>query len=298
MAPTREATTTGRTTDAAQAREALLARLGLDATADEEQVESTYDRIADYLDEAPSDIRGWAERRQREADRIFDLLTGPEAALAAAARPAAAAEPPAAQGVPNTPGTGTPTNKLLLGVIAVLVTVGVVLGVYWMGRPTVPDVTPGAAATPTATAPPAVDQAQLAALTTKVKADPKDVASLQKIADLYFTAQDWTNAKASAQKVLAVDPKNEQALVSLGAASYNGGDMAGAEKAWKKGVALFPKNAELHYDLGFLYMTTGRSDQMKTEWAKVVEIAPDSELAKTVQSQVGEVSTPAPSPAK
>jgi cytochrome c-type biogenesis protein CcmH/NrfG len=295
MAPTREATTTGRSTDGTEARVALLARLGLDATADDEQVESTYDRIADYLDEAPADIRGWAEPRQREADRIFDLLTGPEAALAAAAQPAVAAEPPVPQG---TPGTGTPTNKLLLGVIAVLVTVGVVLGVYWMGRPTVPDVTSAAAATPTATAPPAVDQAQLAALTTKVKADPKDVASLQKIADLYFTANDWTNAKASAEKVLAVDPKNEQALVSLGAASYNGGDMAGAEKAWKKGVALFPKNAELHYDLGFLYMTTGRSEQMRTEWAKVVEIAPDSELAKTVQSQVGAVSTPSPSPAK
>ena len=294
MAPTREATTTGSTTEGAEARVALLARFGLDAGADDEQVESTYDRIADYLDEAPSDIRGWAERRQREADRIFDLLTGPEAQLAAVVRPPAASEPtPAA----TAPSTGNPTNKLLLGIIAVLVTAAVVVGVYWVGRPTVPDVTSSAGATPTASAPPAVDQAQLAALTTKVKADPKDVASLQKIADLYFTANDWTNAKASAQKVLAVDPKNEQALVSLGAASYNGGDMAAAEKAWKKGVALFPKNAELHYDLGFLYMTTGRGEQMRTEWAKVVEIAPDSELAKTVQSQVGEVSTPKPSPA-
>jgi cytochrome c-type biogenesis protein CcmH/NrfG len=294
MAPTREATTTGSTTDGADARAALLARFGLDATADDEQIESTYDRIADYLDEAPSDIRGWAERRQREADRIFDLLTGPEAQLAAVVRPPVAAETAPAAAPPS---TANPTNKLLLGIVAVLVTAAVVFGVYWVGRPTVPDVTASAGATPTASAPPAVDQAQLAALTTKVKADPKDVASLQKIADLYFTANDWTNAKAAAQKVLAVDPKNEQALVSLGAASYNGGDMAAAEKAWKQGVALFPKNAELHYDLGFLYMTTGRGEQMRTEWAKVVEIAPDSELAKTVQSQVGEVSTPKPSPA-
>jgi cytochrome c-type biogenesis protein CcmH/NrfG len=294
MAPPREATTTGSTTDGAEARVALLARFGLDAGADDEQVESTYDRIADYLDEAPSDIRGWAERRQREADRIFDLLTGPEAQLAAVVRPPAAAEPaPAA----TAPSTGNPTNKLLLGIVAVLVTAAVVVGVYWVGRPTVPDVTSSAGAAPTASAPPAVDQAQLAALTTKVTADPEDVASLQKIADLYFTANDWTNAKAAAQKVLAVDPKNEQALVSLGAASYNGGDMAAAEKAWKKGVALYPKNAELHYDLGFLYMTTGRGEQMRTEWAEVVEIAPDSELAKTVQSQVGEVTTPKPSPA-
>ena len=45
-------------------------------------------------------------------------------------------------------------------------------------------------------------------------------------------------------------------------------------------------------------MTTGRNDEMKTEWAKVVEIAPDSELAKTVQSQVGAVTKPSASPTK
>ena len=98
--------------------------------------------------------------------------------------------------------------------------------------------------------------------------------------------------------MLDVDAKNEQALVSLGAASYNGGDTAAAEKAWKAGIAAHPKNAEMHYDLGFLYMTTGRNDQMKTEWAKVVALAPGSDLAKTVQSQVGAVSKPAATPTK
>ena len=288
MSPAREATTTGPTRDAAGARQSLLARLGLDGRADDQEVEATHDRIVEYLDEAPDDIRGWAERRQQEVDRVFALLTGPESELAAAVR---TKEPRAVAATPVAP---NPTNRALLGVIGVLVAIGVVLGVYWVGRPSVPDVTTTAA--PTASAAPTLDQAQLAALTEKVKADPKDVASLQKIADLYFTATDWANAKASAEKVLAVDPKNEQALVSLGAAAYNSGDNAAAEKAWKQGVALYPKNAELHYDLGFLYMTTGRSDLMKAEWAKVVEIDPTSDLAKTVQSQVGEVTQPSPSP--
>ncbi len=144
-----------------------------------------------------------------------------------------------------------------------LVTVGVVFGVYWVGRPTVPDVTAGASASSAASpsAAPALDQAQLAALTAKVTANPKDVASLQKITDLYFAANDWTDAKAAAQKVLDVDPTNEQGLISLGAASYNGGDNASAEKAWKAGIKAHPKNAEMHYDLGFLYMTTGRNER-------------------------------------
>jgi len=285
MSPVREATTTGSRTDATDARGGLLARFGLDAAADDQVVEATYDQIVEYLDEAPGDIRGWADRRQQEADRIFALLTAPETQPAAPVRAAAA---PAEAPVERSPNQ---TNRMLLGVIAVLVTVGVVFGVYWAGRPTVPDVS--SAASPTASAAPSaaptVDKAQLATLTEKVKANPKDVQSLQKIVDLYFAGNDWPNAKASAQKVLAVDPKNEQAFVSLGAASYNGGDNAAAEKAWKQGLALFPKNPELHYDLGFLYMTHGDNAKLRTEWAKVVELAPDSDLAKTVQSQVGAV---------
>jgi cytochrome c-type biogenesis protein CcmH/NrfG len=285
MSPVREATTTGSRTDATDARGGLLARFGLDAAADDQVVEATYDQIVEYLDEAPGDIRGWADRRQQEADRIFALLTAPETQPAAPVRAAAAPAEAPVEPAPNQ------TNRMLLGVIAVLVTVGVVFGVYWAGRPTVPDVS--SAASPTASAAPSaaptVDKAQLATLTEKVKANPKDVQSLQKIVDLYFAGNDWPNAKASAQKVLAVDPKNEQAFVSLGAASYNGGDNAAAEKAWKQGLALFPKNPELHYDLGFLYMTNGDNAKMRTEWAKVVELAPDSDLAKTVQSQVGSV---------
>lgn len=295
MSPVREATTTGTTSDPVVTRDGLLARFGLDAAADDQEVETTYDRIGDFLDQAPSEIRGWADRRQQEADRIFSLLTGPESLLAPPARAAA----PAAVAAPAAAPAGSSTNRVLIGIIAVLVTVGVVFGVYWMGRPTVPDVSPAAAASSAApSAAPTIDQAQLAALTAKVKADPKDVASLQKITDLYFAANDWTGAKAAAQKVLAVDPDNEQGLISLGAASYNGGDTAAAEKAWKTGVKAYPDNAEMHYDLGFLYMTTGRNAQMKTEWAKVVEIDPTSDLAKTVQSQVGAVSSSAPTPTK
>jgi cytochrome c-type biogenesis protein CcmH/NrfG len=296
MSPVREATTTGTTSDAVVTRDGLLARFGLDAAADDQEVETTYDRIGDFLDQAPGEIRGWADRRQQEADRIYSLLTGPESQLAPPVRAAA----PAAVVAPAPAPAGSSTNRVLIGIIAVLATVGVVFGVYWMGRPTVPDVTSAASASSAAapSAAPTVDQAQLAALTAKVKADPKDVASLQKITDLYFTANDWTNAKAAAQKVLAVDPKNEQGLISLGAASYNGGDNASAEQAWKAGIKAHPNNAEMHYDLGFLYMTTGRNAQMKTEWAKVVEIDPKSDLAKTVQSQVGSVSSSAPTPAK
>lgn len=290
MSRPKGATTT--TTSPARVKTDLLARLGLDPAADDQAVESAHDHIVDYLEAAPTDIRGWADRRQQEVDRIFALLTGPESELQALARPSSPQRTAAVAAEPKQ------TNRVLLGVIAALVMVGVVLGVYWMGKPSVPDISSAQAAQASQTSAPVVDQAKLAELTKKVQANPKDVASLQGITDVYFDGQDWANAKKYAQKVLDVDPKNAQGLISLGAASYNGGDQKGAEQAWKTGVQLFPKNAELHYDLGFLYMTTGRSDLMKAEWAKVVEIDPKSELAKTVQSQVGAVGKPSAQPTK
>lgn len=287
---------TSTTTSPAHVKTDLLARLGLDPAADDQAVESAHEHIVEFLEEAPDDIRGWADRRQQEVDRIFALLTGPESDLRALGRPSMPARTTAGAAA-AAPAQPNRTNRLLIGLVAVLVMAGVVFGVYWMGKPSVPDISSAQAAQQSATAP-VVDQAKLAELTKKVAANPKDVASLQAIADVYFNGQDWANAKKYAQQVLDVDPKNAQGLISLGAASYNGGDQKAAEQAWKTGVQLFPKNAELHYDLGFLYMTTGRSDLMKAEWAKVVEIDPNGQLAKTVQSQVGTVTKPSATPTK
>ena len=123
--------------------------------------------------------------------------------------------------------------------------------------------------------PAALDQAKLADLTKKVAANPKDVASLQSIADLYFNANDWTNAKAVRPEGARRRREERAGPRQPRSRRLQRGDNATAEKTWKAGIALHPENAELRYDLGFLYMTTGRMDLMKTEWAKVVEIDPE-----------------------
>src|SRR3990172_4820005 len=43
--------------------DALLARLGLDGSASDNQVEATYDEIAGFLAGAPSPLRAWAQAR-------------------------------------------------------------------------------------------------------------------------------------------------------------------------------------------------------------------------------------------
>lgn len=272
-------TATPTTSPASSVRQDLLARLGLPADADIEDVSMTHQRIVDFLDTAPDSIGGWAKRRRKEVDRIDSLLAGSDADLAALARPTA------------TPPTGgrrrIPRPLLVLG--GALVAVGLAIAVYFAGQPAggIPGMTsaqtPSAAPSAAAT----VDPAKLAELMGKAQANPADVDSLLGISDLYFGAGDFPNARTFADKVLVIDPKNEKALIGAGAAAFNAGDTAAAEKYWVTGVKEYPNNPELHYDLGFVYMTTNRTSEMQAEWAKVIELAPTSQMAKNVSQHVG-----------
>lgn len=260
----------------ANARHDLLARLGLPADADADDVAEKHSEIVAFLETAPASLGPWVKRRRREVDRIEQLLSGsPEELATRVAVPAA---------------SNGRVQKVLWVAIGLLALVGVIVGVYWLGRPQAESAATSTQS-PTTAVSPTMNTAALNALMAKVAADPKDVDALLAIYNLYFNAGDFSNALTFANKVLAFEPKNERALLDAGAASYMAGDTSAAEKSWLKVVKLNPKNTEAHYDLGFLYMTTSRPDAMKAEWAKVIELAPNSQLAANVRQHL---STAAP----
>lgn len=265
-------------TAATKARTELLGRLGLPAATSDDALEETHRHLAEFLDGAPADLRGWADRRQAEADRIRALLTGPESELAelAAARKVAA---PAPRRFPT-------WARWLVGVAIVA---AVVVGVYQIGKPPSgpPPVTAAASATPQAEA--GLDEAKVADLMGTLEANPQDLDTLHGLADAYYAAGDYPQAEQWLAKVLEIDPSNEKALIDVGAASFNQGNLEKAETSWNEAARLYPNNPEVLYDLGFLYMNTGRMAEMQVAWARVVEIAPESAYAETVQSQVGSV---------
>jgi tetratricopeptide (TPR) repeat protein len=129
-----------------------------------------------------------------------------------------------------------------------------------------------------------IDLARVAELMAKVEADPIDVASLQELGDTYYLDGDYETAGAWMEKILTVDPNNLQARLALGAALFNLGNPAEAEQQWRQVLALDPNNVDAHYSLGFLYLNQSPPDMAKVrvEWGRVVEIAPDSEIAKTI----------------
>lgn len=310
----------GSTTEIDDPRhEQVLEWLGLPSGASTDDVEATHDRLLGFLDSAPLVLQPWARRQVKAANAARTAILEPEAAQAgddevlaealgspaaaataatapvpaapvsSPAAPPAAPAAPAAATAPAKPGKN-PTTLLLLA----LLTVTVVIGVYFMGggggdqAATAPGTSPTASSAAMGATPVPVDPAKVGELTAKVKADPKDTASMRELANMYFGAADFTNAALWQNRVLELTPKDTEARLALGAAKFNGGDTAEAEKQWREVLRLDPKNAEAHYNLGFFFLsqTPPQIDKAEAEWAKVSELAPGSEIAKTATAHL------------
>lgn len=271
--------------DAARVEQELLARLGLTATASDDDVESAHAELVEFLDGAPAGLRRWARRETAAADEAYALLSGPTADLAALARTSTPAAPQARSGGVLL------SSRLVIGVVAAAAAVVLGVVVYQSGDSSSTSAAAGqttAANTAGTTSTPQVDQAQVAQLMEKISANPKDVASLVALGDIFFQAGDYNTAGGWMAKVVVLQPKNLEARLALGAAQFNVGNVAEAERHWKRVVALDPKNVEAYYDLGFLYLSKKPSDSARARaaWSKVVEIAPNSAVAKTVATHL------------
>ena len=150
---------------------------------------------------------------------------------------------------------------------------------------------------------PSVDLAKISALMATLNEKPDDLETLLALGNEYYNGQEFETAANWFDKVLAVDPEHIEGLLARGAVSFNLGDSANAEKLWKQVVGIDPDNVEAHYDLGFLYLNSATPDWegVRSEWNKVIELDPDSDLAKTVQAHLDQLvmasMLPAESPA-
>lgn len=284
----------------------LLASLGLPAGASLDDVHATRDRLALYLDTAPPELRPWAQQQAANAEAAYQVLnreaSSPSVPTAAPPVPAAAPPGPAAArptdagdaaadvadvvgddadespwgrrgGARTAVADGTAvvdrlaadraaTSRRMAPLLAVLVVVGVVLGVYFMGgAPADPAEDQAPTTAPTL---PALDEARVAELEAAVAANPQDV----------------------------------DARLALGVALFNTSDLAGAEEHWTAAAALAPESAEVHYNLGFLYLSMDppQVDRAQEEWTRVIEIDPESPLARTAATHLDNLTGDAPSP--
>ena len=292
---------------------AVLARLGLPPSASAQDVESAHDSITDFLSGAPPDIRPWALAQINAADEAYALLSDPTMDRSVLATPSSlptvpAGTAPAPAPAQNAhPAAVAPTirserrrlRRLAGGALAIIgVAVVAVAGYNLNGGTGVPPVNGSPA--PEAAASSGVDPALVTPLMEKVQQDPKDIASLQALADLYYQAGDFATSRTFLRKVVEIDARNVVGQLALGATEYNLGDAAAAEQSWRAVLDIDKNNVDAHYYLGFMYLTREPPDmaQVKAEWDQVVAIAPDSDVARSVSQHLASLAaSPGPEPA-
>ncbi len=136
--------------DATELRNELLGRLGLRASASDQDVESAHNGLVEFLELAPHEVKAWAAARTTDVDEAFALLSGPEQDLLSAAgatamfqdTPVETYQPPVATPGPlAAPAAGKPRRtQLITWAVVPLIIVAVVLGVYYMGKSDVPGI--------------------------------------------------------------------------------------------------------------------------------------------------------------
>lgn len=244
----------------------LYARLGLTVQASDQDVETAHKEIVRFLRSAPDGVSRWAQSEIAAADEAYALLSDAEAVTST---------------------SRSPLVKRVAPLAVTLVVVAIVFGVYKIGgdeggpAPKEPEAAQTQNLTP-------ADQAQVAQLVEKVNANPKDVASLIRLGDIYFKVGDYAAAGGWMNQAVTIDPRNVKALLGLGAAQFNLNGIADAQRQWLRVIEIDPKNVEAYYDLGFLYLSKKPPDMAaaKKAWRKVVALDPDSEIAKSVATHL------------
>lgn len=241
-------------------------RLGLSPQANTTQAESSHREMVDFLRGAPKSLGPWAEHEIAAADAAYESLT----------RPAGA----------KSPRFPSWLKRTAVAVVALAVTVGVVIAVYNMGGKSESKAT--AAGTSKATGLNSAQKTRISQLMVQFEANPKSVATLLELGDIFFEAKEYNAAGGWMKRAVAIEPSNMKARLALGAAAFNIGDLSTAEKEWRKVVAAEPKNIEALYDLGFLYLSKEPMDvaDARKEWNRVVALDPNSAIAKTVTTHM------------
>lgn len=169
--------------------------------------------------------------------------------------------------------------RILAALAGISVLIVAAVAIYQLGA------TPAVTGTqPTAAPTPALDQAKVATLMSRIQADPNDTAALLELGDAFFNAEDFTTAAIWLEKLVDLEPDNVPGRLALGAARYNLGQDAEAEVEWLAVLELEPDNVIAHYDLGFLALNQVPPDYdaVRREWSEVIRLDPDSELAAFV----------------
>jgi cytochrome c-type biogenesis protein CcmH/NrfG len=116
-----------------------------------------------------------------------------------------------------------------------------------------------------------------------VEANPKDAASLLRLANLLHDAKFIDQAILHYKKYLALNEKDPDARVDLGICYYESGDKASAIQEMQKALSYSPRHQLAHFNLGIVTLGSGDVETAMEWFRKCIAISPETETAKRAQ---------------
>jgi tetratricopeptide (TPR) repeat protein len=275
--------------------------LGLPLDAGEMDIEARYQELSAYLaaEDMPPQLQDWARAQAARVDEAYALLSDPDlrAGLEEEPEEEEAAEPDVSGAArPKSPPeaeheavpAGRPAARLPLMALALGIFVGgaallavIIAEMGFLGDGTED---PAAAQTQEDQFVP-IDTERVAELVTSYQEDPANPETLFELGEAYFLAGEWQQGEDWFLKLVEVDPANVHAWTDIGTSQYNLGRPEEAKAAWQNALDLAPDDPQLHYNMGFLYSNAEPPDfeAAISEWQTVIDLAPGTQLAQTVQ---------------
>ena len=125
--------------------------------------------------------------------------------------------------------------------------------------------------------PPPLDDAKVQALTTVLKADPKNAGAMVQLANTYFDAERYQDAIKWYEQAVVLDPKNPDASTDLGISYYYTGQTDRALQQFDKSLKIDPKHTKTMLNQGVV-LAFGKQDLAgaAAAWKQVVALSPES----------------------
>ncbi len=274
--------------------------LGLSLDAGGQDIEARYQELSAYLasGDVPPQLQEWAREQAAHVDEAYAVLSDPDlrAGLEDELEEEAAVEPDVSGAAPATSRTERRGKASASRVGARLPLMALALGLFVGGAALLAVIIAEMGLVGEGSEDPAAAQAQdeqfvpidtewVAELITSYQQDPINPETLFELGEAYFLAAEWQQGLEWFSKLVEVEPTNVHAWTDIGTSHYNLDRPEDAKAAWQTALELAPEDPQLHYNMGFLYANAEPPDfeAANREWQMVLDLAPGTQLAQTVQ---------------
>ena len=141
---------------------------------------------------------------------------------------------------------------------------------------------------------PVFDQNMYNQLKGMAEANPNDIQANINLGNFLFDSKRFDEAIGYYKKALEKNPGNPDVLVDAGVCDFNMQRYSEAKSYFKKALDIDPKHANALYNLGVVSAQEGDMNGMLAAWEKLIEVAPESEPARTAKQMMEQVKNSKP----